>query len=95
MQIWEQIISMVISNGIFATLFVGLFFYQLKDSRRREEKYQKTIDDLTVHLDIIEDVKEDVEELKTIITTNQKPAKRKKSTAPKVEEKEPASSNEE
>ena len=69
MQIWEQIISVVVSNGIFATLFVGLFCYQLKDSRRREDKYQKTIEDLTVHLDIIEDVKEDVQELKTIILT--------------------------
>ena len=69
MQIWEQIISVVVSNGIFATLFVGLFCYQLKDSRRREEKYQKTIEDLTVHLDIIEDVKEDVQELKTIVMT--------------------------
>lgn len=67
MEIWEQIISMVVSNGIFATLFVGLFCYQLKDSKKREEKYQKTIEDLTVHLDIIEDVKEDVEELKEII----------------------------
>ena len=69
MAIWEQIISVVVSNGIFATLFVGLFCYQLKDSRRREEKYQKTIEDLTVHLDIIEDVKEDVQELKTIVLT--------------------------
>ena len=67
MQLWEQIISVVVSNGIFAILFVGLFFYQLKDSKRREEKYQKTIEDLTIHLDIIEDVKEDVKELKKIV----------------------------
>ena len=69
MQLWEQIISVVVSNGIFATLFVGLFCYQLKDSRRREQKYQKTIEDLTVHLDLIEDVKEDVQELKAIVMT--------------------------
>ena len=67
MQLWEQIVSVIVSNGIFATLFVGLFCYQLKDSRRREEKYQKTIEDLTVHLDIIEDVKDDVQELKSIV----------------------------
>ncbi len=67
MQLWEQIVSVVVSNGIFATLFVGLFCYQLKDSKRREEKYQKTIEDLTVHLDIIEDVKEDVLELKSLV----------------------------
>lgn len=67
MAIWEQVISVVVSNGIFATLFVGLFCYQLKDSRRREDKYQRTIEDLTVHLDLIEDVKEDVLELKSIV----------------------------
>ena len=81
MEIWEQVISMVVSNGIFATLFVGLFCYQLKDSRKREAKYQKTIEDLTVHLDIIEDVKEDVEELKEIIIVN----KRRKSKKEKDE----------
>ncbi len=69
MELWEQIVGMVISNGVFATLFVGLFCYQLKDSKKREEKYQKTIEDLTTHLDIIEDVKEDVQELKTIVMT--------------------------
>lgn len=67
MAIWEQVISVVVSNGIFATLFVGLFCYQLKDSRRREDKYQRMIEDLTVHLDLIEDVKEDVLELKSIV----------------------------
>ena len=67
MELWEQIISLVVSNGIFTTVFVGLFCYQLKDSRRRELRYQKTIEDLTGHLDLIEDVKEDVKELKTIV----------------------------
>ena len=72
MQMWEQIVSMVISNGMFATLFVLLFCYQIKDSRKREAKYQKTIADLTVHLDIIEDVKEDVKELKDIVLTKRR-----------------------
>lgn len=82
MEIWEQVISMVVSNGIFATLFVGLFCYQLKDSRKREAKYQKTIEDLTVHLDIIEDVKEDIEELKEIMIIG----KRKRTKKEKNEE---------
>jgi len=84
MELWEQIVSMVISNGIFATLFVGLFCYQLKDSRKREDKYQKTIEDLTVHLDIIEDVKEDVAELKEIVI-NKKTKKSKKEENEKVD----------
>ena len=75
MDIWKEIISVVVSNGIFATLFVGLFCYQLKDSRRRENKYQKTIEDLTIHLDLIEDVKEDIQELKSIVMTKRRKKK--------------------
>ena len=67
MEVWQDIISVVISNGIFATLFVLLFFYQLKDSRQRENKYQKTIAELTKHIGTIQEIKEDVEELKTVM----------------------------
>lgn len=68
MNFWNEIISVVVSNGVFATLFVFLFFYQLKDSAKREKAYQNTIKDLTEHLEVIEDVKQDVEELKNAIT---------------------------
>ncbi len=67
MEFWNEIISVVVSNGIFATLFVFLFFYQLKDSAKREKAYQETIENLTEHLQIIEDVKEEVTELKEYI----------------------------
>ena len=67
MEIWQDVISVVISNGIFATLFVLLFFYQLKDSRQRENKYQKTISELTRHIGTIQEIKEDVEELKSVM----------------------------
>lgn len=74
MQLWQEIISVVISNGIFAILFVYLFYYQLKDSKRREEKYQKTIEQLSQHIGVIEQIKEDVEYLKDVVT----PKRRKK-----------------
>ena len=67
MEIWQDVISVVISNGIFATLFVLLFFYQLKDSRRREMKYQSTIQELTKHIGTIQEIKHDVEELKNVM----------------------------
>lgn len=79
MQLWQEIVSVIISNGIFAVLFVLLFFYQLKDSKKREEKYQKTIEDLTEHLGIIDEIKEDVEYLKE----NIKPKRRSKDEAKK------------
>lgn len=67
MDFWNELIKIVISYGVFAVLFVFLFFYQLKDSARREKEYQKTIGELTEHLKVIEDVKEEVGELKEYI----------------------------
>lgn len=67
MDIWNDIISIVVSNGIFAILFVWLFFFQLKDSKIREEKYQNTIESLTSHLQILEDVREDLDEIKDFL----------------------------
>ena len=67
MDMWKDVISVVISNGIFAILFVLLFFYQLKDSRRRETKYQNTIAELTKHIGTIHEIKQDVEELKNVM----------------------------
>lgn len=64
MELWQEIMSVVISNGVFAVLFVLLFFYQLKDSKQREAKYQKTIDELSKHIGVVHEIKEDVEELK-------------------------------
>ena len=60
----ESIWEIVISNGIFAALFVWLLFYQLKDSARREKKYIDIIDKLSVQLDVIESIEEDVKEIK-------------------------------
>lgn len=64
MDIWQEIISVVISNGVFAVLFVLLFCHQIKDSKQREEKYQTTIEQLSKHIGTIEEVKEDVQQLK-------------------------------
>ena len=64
---WEQIINLAISNGLFAVLFLGLLIYQLKDSRSREKRYQETIARLGTALDIVHSVKSDVEEIKEIL----------------------------
>lgn len=64
MSVWNEIISVVVSNGIFATLFVFLFFYQLKDSAKRERAYQETIETLTERLEVVEEVKNEVTHLK-------------------------------
>ena len=59
-----EILKIVVSQGIFAVLFVWLFFDTRKDSNQREEKYINTIDKLTDKISIVEDIKEDVEEIK-------------------------------
>ncbi len=68
----EDIINIVISNGVFATLFVWLLFYQLKDSSKREQKYIATIEKLSKHLDIVEELKEDLTEIKQSLIKNSK-----------------------
>lgn len=71
MDIWKEIISIVVSNGVFAILFVWLFCYQLKDSAKRETKYQQTIEQLTYHLKVLDDVKKDLTDIKDILIEEQ------------------------
>ena len=64
---WSDILNVAISNGIFATLFVFLLVFELKDSSSREKKYQKTIDTLANKLGIVQDIKQDVDDIKKVI----------------------------
>lgn len=73
---WQDIINIIISNGIFAILFVSLLFIQIKDSKKREEKYQEAIKKLSHHLDIVEDINEDIKEMKKVIIMPKKKGKK-------------------
>lgn len=64
----ENLIEIAISNGIFAVLFVYLLFYTLKDSRAREDKYLDVIDKLSQQFEILEEVQQDVQEIKNVIS---------------------------
>lgn len=68
MDFWTELVKIIVSNGIFAMLFVFLFFYQLKDSAKREESYKQTIESLTDHLDVLEQVRDEIRELKSLVT---------------------------
>ena len=63
MDFWSEFLKSVVSYGVFAMLFVFLFFYQLKDSEKREEGYRETIEALADSLQVMNDVKEQVERL--------------------------------
>jgi len=74
--VFEEIMGLAVSNGIFAVLFVFLLFYLLKDSAKREKKYQDTIGSLSRHLEIVNDIKEDVIEIKNVVVFNKKKEKK-------------------
>ena len=63
MDFWSELLKSIISYGVFAMLFVFLFFYQLKDSAKREESYREPIEALADSLQVISDVKTQVERL--------------------------------
>ena len=67
MDFWSEFIKNVVSYGIFAMLFVFLFFYQLKDSAKREESYRETIETLAASLSVLSDLRDQVSELVELI----------------------------
>jgi len=62
---WEEIWKLATQSGLWAMLFVSLFFIQIKDNKNREDKYQATIETLADKLKMISDIKEDIEVIKT------------------------------
>jgi len=61
---WQDILNIVISNGIFAVLFVLLLGYLLKDSAKREQKYTNFIEYINKNLTQALDLKKDTDEIK-------------------------------
>lgn len=61
---WESVIETVVANGAWAVLFCLLLIFELKDSRKREQKYQDTISTLGENLGVVREVAEDVKEIK-------------------------------
>ena len=72
---YEEILQLAIKNGLWAVLFIVLFFYILRDATRREKKYQNTIEKLNEHLKTVNDIKKEVGDIIEIIT---RPKQRKK-----------------
>ena len=63
--------DLAISNGLWATLFVVLLLYVLKDTSNREKKYQITIDSLSSHLSVVNEIKQEVGEINKKIKIKQ------------------------
>ena len=63
----SDFLSIDVSQISFACLLVWLLLDTNKKNEQREEKYQNIIDNLSVSINVINDVKEDVNEIKDII----------------------------
>lgn len=63
----NELMSIDVSQISFAVLFVWLLIDTNKKNQAREEKYQGTIDKLAENIGVIQEVKEDVEEIRDII----------------------------
>ena len=64
----NEILLMIAKSGVFAVLFVLLLFYVSKDSRYREQNYQKLVNTLTKELGAVMDIEQDVKEIITQVT---------------------------
>lgn len=64
----NELLSLDIAQISYAALFVWLLFDTNKKNEAREKKYQDIIDNLSINIGVINDVKEDVEEIKDIIS---------------------------
>lgn len=60
----SELITYLLSNLSFGSLFVWLLWDTRKDGKEREEKYQNTIDKLADKIAIVQEIKEDVEDIK-------------------------------
>lgn len=75
MEFLEQFIKIVFSQyGVFTGLFLLLFIFVLKENNNREIRYQNIIDknkkvilEQAKSFEIVKTIKEDVDDLKTII----------------------------
>ncbi|NFN09391.1 BhlA/UviB family holin-like peptide [Clostridium botulinum] len=63
----DEIMKMALSQGLGYALFVFLLLYVLKTTGERENRYQDLLDTLAENFNVVEDIKEDVKEIKSKI----------------------------
>lgn len=64
---WEEVIKIAVSNGIFAVLFCSLLIYDLKVSGKREAKYQKVIQSLSQSLTALKTVEAELDDCEKLL----------------------------
>ena len=80
---FDEFMQIATSYGIWTAMFLGLLVYLLADSRRREIKYQQTVEKLADRLAVVHDIKEELKEIRTGITRTKKGVKNEKKDSKK------------
>jgi len=75
---WQEVFNLAIKNGLWAVLFTGLLIFVIKDSTKREKKYQDIIKELSDSLAIVKDIKQNVDEIKTVVYSKKTSSKKQK-----------------
>ena len=60
---WDKVVELAMSDGLWALLFCVLLIFELKDSRAREKKYQNTISNLSQDLGYMNTMNESIDEI--------------------------------
>lgn len=60
---WDKVVELAMSNGLWALLFCALLIFELKDSRAREVKYQNTITKLSQDLGYMNTLSDNIDKI--------------------------------
>lgn len=63
----DELIKAAIAQGLGYGMFVMLLLYVFKTTGEREKRYQNLLDVLAEKFNVVEDIKEDVKEIKNKI----------------------------
>ena len=63
----EGLMQSALQQGLGYGMFIFLLLYVLKTTGEREKNYQALLEKLTQNFNIVEDIKEDVKEIKSRI----------------------------
>ena len=60
---WDKVLELAMSDGLWALLFCMLLIFELKDSRAREKKYQATITNLSQDLGYMNTISDSIDKI--------------------------------
>lgn len=63
----NELFKFILSQGVFASLFVYLLYYVLDTNNKRELNYQEIIRELSVKFKLLEIVCNDINDIKSIL----------------------------